>query len=50
MKPLLSIRYRIHNTPFHSQLTNRPNELGCYITQDWKGVPVKNALAYRNQS
>jgi hypothetical protein len=25
--------YRIHNTPFSLQLTNRPNKLDCLITQ-----------------
>jgi len=26
---------------------NGPDKLECYITQDWKGLPVTNTLAYR---
>ncbi len=29
----LKISYRIHNTPFSSQLTIRPNKLDCFIKQ-----------------
>ncbi len=39
-------RYRIHNTPVSSILTNRPNKLDCCITLSWKGLPVTNTLTY----
>ncbi len=39
-------RDHIHNTPFSSQLTNWPNKLECYITQDWKGLPMTNTLTH----
>jgi hypothetical protein len=39
--------YFIHNTPFSSEFTNRPNKLDRYTTLDWKGLPVTNTLSYR---
>ncbi len=42
--------YRIHNTPFSSQLTNRPNKLDCSIKLSWNGIPMTNALTYWDSS
>ena len=36
----------IHNTSFYLKLTNGPNKLDCYITQDQKRLTVTNTLAY----
>ncbi len=34
----------IHNTSFSSYLTNRHNRVDCYVTLNWKGLPVTNTL------
>jgi hypothetical protein len=36
----------IHSTKFSSQLPKGHNNLGCYITKDWKCSPETSALAY----
>jgi hypothetical protein len=36
----------MHNTSFSSQLMNGPNNLKCYNTLGWNGLPGTNTLAY----
>jgi hypothetical protein len=38
------------NTSFSSKLINGPNNLKCYISFGWKGLPVTNTLAYSVQA